>query len=203
MSGWQSASIEHVAFAGSEYYCVLYPDMVNSTETAICITDSFKLRLFYATFINSLYDIARRFDSRVIKIGGDSVICYFPETIDRSNRQCFRKVVECGLEMIADRTKINSKLHEKGLPAISYRISADYGKHEVMKAPNSDVQDLIGTTMNICSKINAKVQPNGMRIGGDLYEIVKSCCSDLCFENVGEFFAGLKYAYPVYSVSRK
>lgn len=194
---------EELTFSESEYYCVLYADMANSTRTAMLITNSGKLRAFYGAFINSLIEVASSFDSRVIKTGGDSVICYFPETRDCSNKSCFRKVLQCGLEMIAARCRINSKLQAEGLPAISYRISADYGKHEVVKAPaNPAVRDLISTTMNVCSKINSLAPANCMRIGGDLYEIVKSC-PGFCFEAAGEYMAGLKNGYPVYAVSRR
>jgi class 3 adenylate cyclase len=152
-----------------------------------------------------LSEVASSFDSKVIKTNGDSIICYFPETIDCNNRLCFKKVLECGLEMIEARFKINSKLHAETLPAISYRISADYGKHEVVKMSkdNSEVKDLIGTTMNICSKINSMAAPNSMTIGGALYEIVRSSCPEFCFENAGEYFTGLRSAYPMYSVSRR
>jgi class 3 adenylate cyclase len=200
-----SAIDEDIVFSDPEYYCVLYADMVSSTETAVWITDSTKLGTFYGTFINSLSHIAGSFDSKVIKTGGDSIICYFPETRDCNNRPCFKKVLECGLEMIAARCKINSKLHLEGLPAISYRISADYGKHEVVKASSSNpaVRDLIGTTMNMCSKINSQVPHNSMGIGGDLYEIVKSSCPEFSFEGIGEYLSSLKNAYPVYSVSKR
>jgi hypothetical protein len=159
--------------------------------------------LLYGTFINSLSHIGVSYDSKVMKTGGDSVTCYFPETIDSNSILGFKKVLECGLEMIAARCTINSRLHLVGLPAISYRVSADYGKHEVIKtSSNSAVTDLIGTTMNLCSKINSLAQPNSMRIGGDLYEIVKSC-HEFCFESVPGYLAGLKNAYPVYSVLKK
>lgn len=198
------SSFEKIMFSESQYYCVLYADMVDSTRTAIQITNSIKLREFYGTFINSLSEVACIFNSKVIKTAGDSVICYFPETLDCNNRQCFKKVLECGLEMIAVRCKINSTLEAEGLPAISYRVSADYGKHEVVKtSSNSDIKDLIGTTMNMCSKINSLAAPNSMSIGGDLYEIVKSCSPEFCFETVGEYFAGLGNAYPIYAVSKR
>lgn len=198
-----SSAEEIVTFSESEYYCVLYADMVNSTRTAATITNSGKLRTFYGTFINSLSTIAHSLDSRVIKTGGDSIICYFPETADCNDRFCFKKVLDCGLEMIAARCKINSRLGMEGLPAISYRISADYGKHEVIRtSSNFNVCDLISTTMNICSKINSLALPNNMVIGSDLFGIVKGY-SEYGFDGAGEYPSGLKNAYSAYAVSRK
>ncbi|MEO9295020.1 MAG: adenylate/guanylate cyclase domain-containing protein [Nitrososphaera sp.] len=196
---------KEIEFSGSEYYCVLCADMVNSTRTAMHITDSSKLRSFYGNFINSLSEVADIFCSKVIKIAGDSIICYFPETKGCDDMRVFRKVLECGLGMIDARCKINSKLHAETLPTVSYRISADYGRHEVVKTLGSisDVKDLISSTMNVCCKINSMAAPNSMMIGGDLYEIVKSSCPDFCFDSAGQYFTGLKNAYPVYSVSRR
>jgi class 3 adenylate cyclase len=188
-------------FSGSEYYCVLFADMVNSTRTATTITNSEKMRAFYGIFINSLSAVAKTFDSNVIKTAGDGIICYFPETANPHSRSCFKKVLECGLEMICAHPKINAKMRMEGLPSISYRISADYGNHEIVTSPYSDISDLFGTTMNICSKINTLASPNSMVIGGDLFEIVKSY-HEFSFRTTGEYLAGLRNAYPVYMVLR-
>jgi hypothetical protein len=86
----------------------------------------------------------------------------------------FKKVLECGLAMIDARCKINSKLQAEAVPTISYRISADYGRHEIVKISdnNSNVKDLVSPTMNVCCKINSMAAPNSMTIGDDLYGIV-------------------------------
>ena len=38
---------------------------------------------------------------------------------------------------------------------------------------SSQNEDLFGSTINMCAKINSKAEPNGMVIGDDLYKIVK------------------------------
>lgn len=188
-------------FLGSAYYCVMFVDMVNSTRTAAMITNSEKMRAFYGIFINSLSSVARTFDSKVIKTAGDSIICYFPETTNRNSRSCFKKVLECGFEMIRANHKINAMMRSEGLPTVSYRVSADYGNHEIITSPYSDMLDLFGTTMNICSKINHLASPNSMVIGGDLFELVKSC-HEFSFRGTGGYSVGLRNTYPVYTVSR-
>jgi two-component system, OmpR family, response regulator ChvI len=65
-------------------------------------------------------------------------------------------------------------LHSENLPSVSYRISADYGKVEVATSTSSKGEDLFGSTMNICAKINSMAEPNGIVIGGDLYRIINS-----------------------------
>jgi len=67
--------------------------------------------------------------------------------------------------MIEARNTINQKLHEEGLPSLSYRISTDYGRVEVARSATSQSDDLFGPTMNMCSKINSKATPNGVAIG--------------------------------------
>lgn len=190
-----------LTFTDSKYYCILFADMVGSTLTSARITNSSKLRTFYGIFINTLSEVAEHFDARVIKTAGDSIICFFPETMDCGNKPCFKKVVECGLAMIECRDKINSKLEAEKLPTVSYRISIDYGKHEVVTA-DSTVRDLFGTTMNMCSKINSLAPPNSLVIGNDLYEIVKSM-QQFTFEQAGHYNIGLKFAYPVFSVLKR
>src|ERR671914_36003 len=55
-----------------------------------------------------------------------------------------------------------------------HRIIADYGRVEVATSTSSRTEDLFGSPMNICAKINSMAEPNGMVIGGDLYQIIKS-----------------------------
>ena len=75
--------------------------------------------------------IAKRFGARVIKNGGDSLLFYFPDTSDDTNRFAFKDVLECCTSMIETRELLNSQMREHNLPPIDYRISADYGKVEI------------------------------------------------------------------------
>ncbi len=79
----------------------------------------------------------------------------------------FQNVLECGLAMIQANSRINYNLHGNGLPSISYKISANYGKVELATSTNSNGVDLFGPTVNICSKINrqsfAKSNGNSQR----------------------------------------
>jgi class 3 adenylate cyclase len=88
---------KEIEFSGSEYYCVLYADMVNSTRTAMRITDSAKLRSFYGTFINSLSEVASIFYSKVIKTAGVASFAIFLKpkivTTCESLRKCWNAVL--------------------------------------------------------------------------------------------------------------
>jgi class 3 adenylate cyclase len=110
--------------------------------------------------------------------------------------------------MVAAHRAINSKLHLKQLPPLNYRISADYGKVEVAKSATSQSEDLFGSTMNVCAKINSKATPNGIVIGNNLYLIIRSLESNEMqhtFEKIGEYsgFKDAASSYPVYSVQSK
>ena len=76
----------------------------------------------------------------------------------------WREVLECCLTQLASRCNINTHLNEEKLPPISYRISIDYGKVELAKSI-SNTNDLFGSTINLCSKINRATLPNGIVIG--------------------------------------
>ena len=186
----------------SETCVVMFVDMVSSTKTACQIGSSDKLRLFYETFINTLSDIATSHGATIVKNGGDSIICCFPKTQDCLEKSAFREMLVCALEIISAHKIVNFALQSAGLPTVSYRVSADYGRHEVVKDPKSDTADLFSPTMNLCAKINCLSPPNSVVIGSDLYEIVKSF-SDFMIRGCGEYRVNEKRAYPVFAVSKK
>lgn len=112
-----------------------------------------------------------------------------------------------GLTMLGVNLIINAKLKVKGLPKISYRISADYGRVEVAKSLTSTSEDLFGPTVNLCSKINSKASPNQMVIGNNLYQVTKAAFDDneYFFNKVDEYSIdnNSKNQYSVYSVVNK
>ena len=85
----------------------------------------------------------------------------------------FKDVPECGITMMAAHRSINYKMQSEKLPSIDYRISADYGEMQLAKSSSTQSQDLFGTAINVCTKINSKAPANKMVIGDDLYHIVR------------------------------
>ena len=156
--------------------------------------------------------LARSHNAKIIKNIGDALIFYFPKTSDSSNEAAFKDILECFTTMILARDIINAKLHSENLPSVSYRISADYGKVEVATSTSSKGgEDLFGSTMNICAKINSMAEPNRIVIGGDLYQIIKSFSSFVNNNNNvyefrelrGGYSMGFDNVYPVYSALGK
>src|SRR5918994_1076345 len=192
----------------SQNYCVCFIDMVDSTKITAEISDRRKIGQYYAIFINTMAIVAKNNGAKIAKNAGDALIFYFPETSDSDNEAAFNNAFECFTTMILAHDIINSKLHSESLPSVSYRISADYGRVEIATSTSSKSEDLFGSTMNICAKINSMAEPNGIVIGGDLYQIMKSFSF---VKNNGYGFSelrggcsvGLNYRYPVYRVSSR
>jgi CheY-like chemotaxis protein len=204
---------EEISFSSkSQSYCVCFVSMVDSTETTFTINEPDKIRRYYSIFVNTMAAIARNFDAKVIKNTGTSLVYYFPKTSNSYTLSAFKDVIECGITMMAANKVINIKLKEEGLPSMHYKISADYGRVEVARSLSSpDTDDLFGSTMNACAKINSMAPANGMVIGSDLYCIAKEFSSSSFFgsgsqyhfKKIGEYSINpsFKYQYPIYSVS--
>ncbi len=69
-----------------------------------------------------------------LKMLEDSLIYYFPETSEIAKWPGFKTVLESAITMILSHDIINAKLAEEKLPPVDYRISADYGKVEIVKS---------------------------------------------------------------------
>ena len=207
---------DEISFSGgSQNLCVCFISIIGffdiNRNQSITHNDK-QIGKYYSIFVNTMAAIARSFNAQIVKSSGSSLMIYFPRTSDPTNTSAFKDILECCLTMIAANSVINSKLHEEGLSSssfISYKISANYGKVEVARSGSSQNIDLFGSTVNICSKINAKATPNGMVIGGDLYKILKKdhfsyLIGDYpyhcIFKEVSGYIIDL-VEYPVYSVS--
>jgi class 3 adenylate cyclase len=197
---------EELAFSGeSKKCCICFIDMISSTKVASQL-DKTQLSKYYSIFINSMATIIRNFDGKIIKNAGDALIYYFPETaVAEPDPSKFRDVFECGITMVAAHTAINSRMQEENLPPINYRISADYGLVEIAKSQSSQSEDLFGSIMNVCAKINSKALPNGMIIGEELYNAAQSLAEEYAFKPAGEITLDFvnKATYPLYHVENK
>jgi len=149
----------------------------------------------------------KKYNGRIIKNVGDGIISYFPLTNDTTNMGAFEDVVQCFFSQVDKCHEINSTLEKQGLPKISYRISADYGRVEVAMSAGSSTEDLFGSTVNYCAKINSQAHPNSIVVGNDLYRIIKSFSHfgrNCIFEEQDDSTLGVgKYSYPLYSLKRR
>ncbi|MFL6380098.1 MAG: response regulator [Nitrososphaeraceae archaeon] len=188
--------------------CIGFVDMVNSTSIAAEISERQNIGQYYSIFINTMAVLAKNYGAKIVKNAGDALIFYFPDTSDPANEAAFKDMLECFATMILARDIINAKLHSVNLPSVSYRISADYGRVELATSTSSKGgEDLFGSTMNICAKINSMAEPNGIVLGGDLYRIIKSFSfinNRYEFRELqGGYSIGFDNKYPVYAALSK
>ena len=156
----------------SNDYCVCIIDIINSTDNTSEIVDSKKIKQYYSVFLNTMTSIIKHHNGKVVKNSGDSLLYYFPRTVNQGNYIDFQDVLECGLSMIDAKDKVDLLLNLNGLPLIDYRISATYGRIELAIAGNSQSIDIFGTPVNRCSKINHLAPANEMIINDDLFQVV-------------------------------
>ena len=183
----------------SENYFVCFLDVIESTRLTSKLTD-LESSKFYSILLNSMATIIRDYQGIVVKNIGDALLFYFPKTNTQDN-DTIKNALECCLKMCEFNDQIGKKMQEEGLPAIDYKISANYGSVRVAKIATSAIDDIFGSTVNKCAKINRFAPPNGLVIGEALYEITKSFDSDNYRLVNGE--SGTQEYGAVYQVTRK
>jgi class 3 adenylate cyclase len=190
-----------ITFSGNyKSCCVGIVDVVDSTSTTAKLVNG-KLCKYYSIFLNVMSVIIKEFGGEVIKNIGDSLLYYFPGTLDGCSNSALKDTLECSIAMIESNIIINEKMRDEDLPLVNYRVSVDYGNVMIAKSLNSVTDDIFGSTVNLCAKINSKIVPNSIAIGGDLHQIVKNFVG-YDFNLITSYSAGLKLDYPIYSVTR-
>jgi len=204
-TAWSENADEQNSFAvaiseTTKNFCVGIVDIANSTKIIAKLPPS-KTASYYELFLNQMATILNKFGGVLIKNVGDSLLFCFPDPNVPKRKTSLITFIECILTMAETHKFLQEKYQSEGLPTIDYRISADYGSLSIMKFNSSSV-DLIGTPVNICSKINPQAPVNGIIIGGDLHEIVKDF-DGYYYKKAEPFSVGLKNSYPIYSLRRK
>lgn len=184
----------------SENSCVCLVDVVQSTKITSKLSDSDSTK-FYSTFINSMANIVRKHGGVVVKNIGDALLFYFPNMLEGKPEQ-FKKVLDCCMEMSESHDDIGKKMEEENLPKFDYKISATYGTVRVAKVSTSSVNDIFGSTVNRCSKINGIAPINGLVIGEDFYKIAKTL-EGYSFSKIVRRLEENEYGFAGYAVSRK
>ena len=202
-------SSKGIRFSGDSIKsCVGFIDLVDSTKNTITMDNLEAIRKYYSTFINSVSEIIKNYNGKVIKNIGDCLLFYFPKTTDVNNVGVFIEAIECGFKILDERHSINQELSKQQLPPFNYRISIDYGVLDLALVGEYSQIDLFGTTINLCSKINTSSSsiPNEIIIGDNFYRILKSFSGML---NNYDFINHINYQitennrYSLYKIKRK
>ena len=203
-------SSKGIRFSGDSIKsCVGFIDLVDSTKNTITMEGLDYVRRYYSTFINSVSNLVKSSNGRVVKNIGDCLLFYFPNTSNEKNENSFREVIECILKILDNRYSLNDELSKQHLPPFNFRISIDYGIVDLALVGDYSQIDLFGSTLNLCSKINSSSSlsiPNEIIIGDNFYRILKSFSSivrDFNFLNNGEYKITETTGYPTYNIKRK
>lgn len=193
---------KEISFSGEVHnYCVCFIDIIGSTKISSTLTPT-QLSRYYELFLNAIALIARNFRAKIVKNAGDALIFYFNDTSDPKHIIKFQNVLDCGLTMGIASNALNAKMLSEKLPPVQYRISSDYGQVSIARSVSSQSEDLFGSAMNICAKINSKARPNGLVIGESLFKIVKGL-DDYIFMPANDRLVGVKGEYGIYHVDQK
>ena len=191
-----SVSFSHI----HEDCCVGMVDMVNSTKISAML-GNYQTSRYYEIFLNSMAKIIITFGGIVIKNMGDCLLYYFPESTKQSIEYRLIHCIEASLAMIENHEFVCDVLKKENLPNVDYRVSMDYGTVISMDSKPSSSTDLIGSPINMCSKINRYALPNEIVVGGDLHERITSF-DNYRFQEISDFSLGFKVAYPIYTIKR-
>lgn len=184
----------------SEKYCVCMIDIMNSTKITANLSDS-QTSEFYRIFLNSTALIVRNFGGIVVKNIGDALLFYFP-VIHSEMELTIKKCLNCCLTLGESQKDIAAKLKKENLPVIDFRTSGTFGMVRIAKTSTSSVNDIFGTTVNRCAKINRSAPANGLIIGEEFYENAKTF-EDYVFKKVESEVVSPEHGYIGYIVSRK
>jgi CheY-like chemotaxis protein len=193
--------------------CVCFIEFESAIHNTAIVEDHLQLREYYSTVINSLSQIIKRYNGKIVKSLGDRLLCYFLNFSDLNNEKALEDVIECGLEILEKREDMNNELLKKknNLPPVErYKISLDYGVVDLALAGDNYQLDIFGSAVNLCSKINSSFSSvaakNEIIIGNNFYRIIKSFPNILNkynFINNGEFKVTENIGYPTYIIKRR
>lgn len=183
----------------SSNYCVCFVDIVGSTKLTSKLSD-IETSKFYSIFLNSAATVINQNNGVVVKNIGDALLYYFPKT-DSDDLTPFEEMLECCMKLIEARQTINKTLSTEGLPEVSYRISAMFGPVRVAIVATSAIDDIFGSTVNTCSKINSLAKHNSLVIGETLYQKVRGI-KDYTFEKISDYTIESDNKFAVYLVSK-
>lgn len=152
-------------------------DIVGSTNISVKLSGK-KVEDFYGIFINDISNIVKKFEGIVVKNIGDSLLFYFPDILEKSdknvNQKSFENAIKCGLAIIDYHGIINKKMSNLQLPKLDYKISFSFGEIRIAKISTSSVDDIFGLAVNICAKINSVCPPNSIVITQKLHDLMNS-----------------------------
>ncbi len=180
--------------------CVGVIDMKDSTKISAQLSDEDVTKL-YEIFLNFMGKIVHKYNGEVIKTIGDALLFRFAN-IDPKDSKIMKNVLECCLDMIESHNSLKDQLLAENMPELNYKISITFGAVKVAQSSTSNVNDIFGSTVNRCFKINSNCPENSIIVGDNMYEFLKEF-HEYKFEKLSNEEMKQKYGYTIYQVNRK
>jgi class 3 adenylate cyclase len=150
---------------------VLYVDLVGSTTMTLEMPAE-KIAIIISSFSQEMAAVIRQHHGYVLKFVGDAVIGYF--VADSNALLAADNAVNCAKSMISIIQKgINPILNQYDYPDLMVKIGVDFGQNIIIRY-GADIEhshvDLMGSALNIASKIQNMAKPNQILIGNDVFQ---------------------------------
>lgn len=158
----------------SQMHHVCMIDVVNSTRITAELSET-QIGEFYGIFLNTTDQHVQSYGGTTIKSTGDGLLFSFPDSAQRrSGRPASERALECCVAMTESYRHMAVAFMERSLEPIKYRISAAYGPVRVARIAACPGNDIFGSTVNRCAKLNCAAPTNGLVIDEDFYGNVES-----------------------------
>ncbi len=149
---------------------ILYIDLVGSTQLALDQAPANIIPIM-STFVQEMGIIVVKNHGLVLKFMGDAVIGYFVSKRS-SVRQSVDDAVTCAKTMLpVIKWGINPVLTQYDFPELQVKIGIDYGLNIVIQYGKGERRhlDMMGRSMNMAAKIEARAKPDQILLGMDVY----------------------------------
>ncbi len=166
--------------------CVSFIAIVSPSEAELLTYESERTGRFYSTFTKAMEPLVLQRKDKIVKLVGEGLFSYFPQTKDFTNIEAIRDVLECCLQQIEKRQSLSNEMSCEITTEFSYRISADY---EALVDWDGVFDPSHPRRLQIVYEICSKTPPNTVALGGDLYTKIISLArlnEEYSFESIGK-----------------
>ena len=151
---------------------IMYVDLVGSTDMSMTLPVD-KLVTIIRAFTYEVSSVIQSHKGYVLKYVGDAVIAFFLSSYNKL--LACDNAIYCAQSMITVvRNGINPILNQYDYPELSIKIGIDEGENVIVQYGHekSSPIDVLGYCMSIAAKITSITHPNGITIGGDVYNMI-------------------------------
>ena len=123
-------------------------------------------------YLEVLTTAVLKLDGTINKYIGDEIVAVW--NAPHQHHDHHMRAVRCGLDMVACRDEVNTRLRAKGLPAINYGVGINSGDAIVgqMGSPFRKQYDVIGDTVNTGARLCSAAGGSEVIIGQTVWEAI-------------------------------